>query len=95
MPERMTVADGRLEVGQVMRITSDSGKSVDRIDMPLSPTTVLSIKTPLNNEERAGGSAVCRLSDSDLNFPEMTWEMGAGRLRDLIMALTEIYNQVR
>lgn len=86
----MTIIDDEgLKIGQVKSITSDFGRSVDYTELLFSPTTKAQFQP---NEEKTG--LIFSVSDSNFDLPEMVCELDRGTLRNLIVALKNMYNEL-
>ncbi len=86
----MTIIDGeQLKIGQVKTITSDFGKTVDYTELLFSPTTKAEFQP---NDDNTG--IVFSVSDSSFDLPEIVCELSRETLRNLIIALKNMYNEL-
>lgn len=86
----MTIIDDeQLKIGQVKTITSDFGKTVDYTELLFSPTTKVEFQP---NEGKTG--LIFSVSDNSFDFPEMVCELNRETLRNLIVSLKNMYNEL-
>lgn len=85
----MTILDEHLELGQVKTITSDFGRIIDYVELRFSPTTKAEFQP---NEGKTG--IIFSVSDSNLDLCEMVCELNRDTIRNLIVSLKNIYNQL-
>lgn len=85
----ITILDEHLELGQVKTITSDFGRIIDYVELLFSNTTKAEFKP---NDSRTG--LIFSVSDSNLDLPEMVCELNRDTIRNLIVSLKNIYNQL-
>ncbi len=86
----MTIIDGdQLKIGQVKTITSDFGKTVDYTELLFSPTTKAEFQP---NDGNTG--IIFSVSDSSFDLPEIVCELSRETLRNLIIALKNMYNEL-
>ncbi len=86
----MTIIDDeQLKIGQVKTITSDFGKTVDYTELLFSPTTKAEFQP---NNGKTG--LIFSVSDSSFDLPEIVCELSRETLRNLIIALKNMYNEL-
>lgn len=85
----ITILDEQLKIGQVKSVTSDFGRYIDYISLLFSETTKAEFQP---NEKKTG--IVFSVSDSNFDLPEMVCELGRDTVRNLIVSLKNMYNQL-
>ena len=85
----ITILDEQLKIGQVKSVTSDFGRYIDYMSLLFSNTTKAEFQP---NEKRTG--IVFSVSDSNFDLPEMVCELGRDTVRNLIVSLKNMYNQL-
>lgn len=85
----ITILDEQLKIGQVKSITSDLGRYIDYIELLFSQTTKAEFQP---NDTKTG--IVFSVSDSNLELPEMVCELERDTIRNLIVALKNMYNEL-
>lgn len=86
----LTILDEQLKIGQVKFITSDFGKAMDYAELLFSPTTKAQFKP---NSDKTG--LIFSVSDNNFDLPEMICELDRDTLRNLIVALKNMYNELQ
>ena len=86
----LTILDEQLKIGQVKSITSDFGRTVDYTELLFSPTTKAQFQP---NDGKTG--LIFSVSDSNFDLPEMVCELDRDTLRNLIVALKNMYNELQ
>lgn len=86
----LTILDEQLKIGQVKSITSDFGRTVDYTELLFSPTTKAQFQP---NDDKTG--LIFSVSDSNFDLPEMVCELDRDTLRNLIVALKNMYNELQ
>lgn len=89
MAKQLSIIEKQLELGQVKTITSNSGKSVDYIELLFSPTTKAEF-APSEDKK----NIMFSVSDNYLELPELSCNMDKDTLRNLILSLKNIYNEL-
>jgi hypothetical protein len=79
----------QIDLGQVKTITSNGGKFVDFVELLFSPTTKAQF-APSEDLKTITFS----VSDNNLMFPELQCNINKETLKNLIMNLKNIYNQL-
>ena len=85
----LQVMDDQMEIGQVKTITSNGGRTVDFCELLFSPTTKAQFAPDDNLRE-----IVFSVMDNNLDLPQLQCNMDKETLRNLIIALKSIYNQL-
>lgn len=85
----ITILDEQLKIGQVKSVTSDFGRYIDYISLLFSETTKAEFQP---NEKKTG--IVFSVSDSNFDLPEMVCELDRDTVRNLIVSLKNMYNQM-
>ena len=85
----ITILDEQLKIGQVKSVTSDFGRYIDYMSLLFSNTTKAEFQP---NEKKTG--IVFSVSDSNFDLPEMVCELNRDTVRNLIVSLKNMYNQL-
>lgn len=85
----ITILDEQLEIGQVKTIASDFGRYIDYVSLLFSDTTKAEFQP---NDKRTG--IIFSVSDSNFDLPEMVCELSRDTVRNLIVSLKNMYNQL-
>lgn len=85
----ITILDEQLKLGQVKSVTSDFGRYIDYVSLLFSDTTKAEFQP---NEKRTG--IIFSVSDSNFDLPEMVCELDRDTVRNLIVSLKNMYNQL-
>lgn len=85
----MTILDEQLKIGQVKSVTSDFGRYIDYVELLFSPTTKVQFR-PSENK----ANIVFAVSDNNLDLPEMVCELTRDTVRNLIVSLKNVYNEL-
>ena len=86
----MNIIDEQLKIGQVKSITSDFGRTVDYTELLFSPTTKAQFQP---NKGRT--ALIFSVSDGNFDLPEMVCELDRETLRNLIVSLKNMYNELK
>ena len=89
MAKILDIMEDQLELGQVKTITSSGGKIVDFCELLFSPTTKAQF-APSENKQ----TIVFSVSDNNLSLPQLECNMDKETLRNLIVSLKNIYNEL-
>ena len=89
LAKKLDIIEDQIELGQVKTITSKGGTFVDFVELLFSPTTKAQFAPDDNLRE-----IVFSVMDNNLDLPELQCNMDKETLRNLIMALKSIYNQL-
>lgn len=85
----ITILDEQLKIGQVKTITSNFGREIDYAELLFSQTTKAQFQP---NEKKTG--IIFSVSDNNLDLPEMVCELERDTIRNLIVALKNMYNEL-
>lgn len=85
----ITILDEQLKIGQVKSVTSDFGRYIDYVSLLFSDTTKAEFQP---NEKKTG--IIFSVSDSNFDLPEMVCELDRDTVRNLIVSLKNMYNQL-
>lgn len=85
----ITILDEQLKIGQVKSVTSDFGRYIDYVSLLFSDTTKAEFQP---NDKRTG--IIFSVSDSNFDLPEMVCELDRDTVRNLIVSLKNMYNQL-
>lgn len=85
----IAIIDEQMEIGQVKSITSDFGRHIDYTELLFSPTTKAQF---VPNVEKTG--IILSVSDNNLDLPEMVCELSRDTVRNLIVNLKNMYNEL-
>lgn len=85
----ITILDECLKLGQVKSVTSDFGRHIDYTELLFSPTTKAQFQP---NEQKTG--IILSVSDNNLDLPEMVCELSRDTVRNLIVSLKNMYNEL-
>ena len=85
----ITILDEQLKIGQIKSVTSDFGRYIDYVSLLFSDTTKAEFQP---NAKRTG--IIFSISDSNFDLPEMVCELGRDTVRNLIVNLKNMYNQL-
>lgn len=87
MAKRLDIIESQLEVGDVKTITN--GSNVKFVELLFSPTTKIQFAQSDNNK-----NIVLSVSDNQLNLPQLECVVDKSTIRDLIINLKTLYNQL-
>ena len=88
MASRLSIEEERLKVGQVRVTTSDNGKKIDSITLPLS-NNIEVLFVPKNN-----GTLDFTISDPNIDMSNLDCTISEDVLYDLTIQIKNAYNQV-
>lgn len=89
MSKSLNIIDDQLNLGDVKTITSNGGQVVKLIELLFSSTT----KAQFSPSEDKN-MIIFSISDNHLGLPELNSMIKKETLRDLIISLKNIYNQL-
>ena len=89
MAKRLDIMEDQIQLGQVKTITSKGGTFVDFVELLFSPTTKAQFAPSDDLRE-----IVFSVMDNNLDLPQLQCNMNQETLRNLIIALKSIYNQL-
>lgn len=87
MASRLSIEQDILKVGQVKKITSNSGKTIDSITLLLNDNVEV-LFAPKGNK------LDFTISNPNINMSNLDCEITAETLRDLVLAFKDTYNQI-
>ena len=90
MSNSLDILNNQMSVGQVKTITSKGGTFVDFVELLFSPTTKAQFAPSDDLRE-----IVFSVMDNNLDLPQLQCNMDKETLRNLIIALKSIYNQLK
>ena len=85
----LEIVESQLEVGQVKSITTNGGRTVELIELLLGDTTKAQMYV-----DREKNMMQLVVKDTDLALPSLECYVDASTLRDLIVSLKNMYNEV-
>ena len=85
----LQVMDDQMEIGQVKTITSNGGRTVDYCELLFSSTTKAQFAP---SEDKT--TMTFAVSDNNLSLPQLQCNINKEVLRDLIINLKNIYNEL-
>lgn len=89
MAKSLDIIDRQLELGQTKVISSNGGRVIDYVELLFSPTTKVQF-APSNNRRTVRLS----VSDNTLDLPQLDCLISKEVLRNYILNLKNIYNQL-
>lgn len=89
MGKTLDIIDRQLELGDVKTITSNGGNIVKFVELLFSPTTKVQFAP-----SEDGRTVRLSVSDNLLEMPQLDCLMNKQTLRDYIISLKNIYNQL-
>lgn len=89
MNTTLDIIEQQLNLGDVKIITCDGGKSIRYIELLFSPTT--KVKFAPSEDKK---TLTLSVSDNNLNFPELDCRLNKQTLRDYIVSLKNVYNEL-
>ena len=89
MAKRLDIMEDQLKLGQIKTITSSGGKVVDFCELLFSPTTKAQLAV---SEDKS--TILFSVSDNNLSLPQLECNMDAETLRNFIISLKNIYNEL-
>lgn len=87
MAKRLDIIETQLEVGDVKTITN--GNNVKFVELLFSPTTKIQFAQSDDNK-----NVILSVSDNQLNLPQLECNVDKSTIRDLIINLKTLYNQL-
>ena len=85
----LQVMDDQMEIGQVKTITSNGGRTVNYCELLFSSTTKAQFAP---SEDKT--TMTFAVSDNNLSLPQLQCNINKEVLRDLIINLKNIYNEL-
>ena len=90
MAKTLSIMEDQIKIGQVKTITSQGGNFVDFVELLFSETTKAQF-APSDDLH----TILFSVMDNNLDLPELQCIMDKNTLRDLIINLKNIYNQLK
>jgi hypothetical protein len=89
MAKTLDIIEDQINVGDVKTITYNGGTNIRYIELLFSPTTKAQFAP--SEDKRVVAFSV---SDNNLHLPQLCCHMSKGTLRDLIVSLKDVYNEL-
>ena len=89
MTKKLDIIENQIKLGQVKTITSNVGTFIDFVQLLFSPTTKAQFAPSDNLKE-----IIFSVTDNNLDLPQLECNMSKDTLRDLIISLKTIYNEL-
>lgn len=89
MAKTLDIIEDQIQVGDVKTITYNGGTNIKYIELLFSPTTKAQFAP--STDKRAVAFSV---SDNNLHIPQLCCQMGKSTLRDLVLSLRDVYNEL-
>ena len=89
MAKRLDIIEDQIKLGQVKTITSLGSKFVDYVELLFSSTTKAKFAPSEDKRE-----IIFSVMDNNLDLPQLECNMSKETLRDLIVSLKSIYNEL-
>lgn len=90
MSKSLDIIDEQLNVGDVKVITYNGGENIRYVELLFSPTTKVQF-APSDDKETVRLS----VSDNNLQLPDLDCQLTKDTLRDYIVALKNVYNEIK
>lgn len=89
MTKKLDIIENQIKLGQVKTITSNGGTFIDFVQLLFSPTTKAQFAPSDNLKE-----IIFSVTDNNLDLPQLECNMSKDTLRDLIISLKTVYNEL-
>lgn len=89
MTKKLDIIENQIKLGQVKTITSNGGTFIDFVQLLFSPTTKAQFAPSDNLKE-----IIFSVTDNNLDLPQLKCNMSKDTLRDLIISLKTVYNEL-
>lgn len=89
MDAKLDIIDRQLELGDVKIITSKGGSIIKFVELLFSPTT--KAQFALSDDKK---TVEILVSDNNLSMPQLYCKINKESLRDLLVSLKNLYNQL-
>jgi len=89
MAKTLDIIEDQIQVGDVKTITYNGGTNIKYIELLFSPTTKAQFAP--STDKRA---VVFSVSDNNLQLPQLCCQIEKSTLRDLILSLRGVYNEL-
>ena len=83
----LQVTENDLEIGDVLSITSDNGKTLKALQMLIGNQTKASMSIDFDNN-----CLVFKVNDTDMNLPQLHCNLSKSTIKNMICGLKEFYN---
>lgn len=83
----LQVTENDLEIGDVLSITSDNGKTLKALQMLIGNQTKASMSIDFDNN-----CLVFKVNDTDMNLPQLQCNLSKPTIKNMICGLKEFYN---
>lgn len=83
----LQVTENDLEIGDVLSITSDNGKTLKALQMLIGNQTKASMSIDFDNN-----CLVFKVNDMDMNLPQLQCNLSKSTIKNMICGLKEFYN---
>lgn len=87
MASRLSIEQDRLKVGQVKKVTSNSGKTIDSITLLLNDNVEV-LFAPKGNK------LDFTISNPNIDMSNLDCEIDTETLRSLVLNIKDVYNQI-
>ena len=87
MASRLSIEQDRLEVGQVKRVTSNSGKTIDSITLLLNQNVEVLFAPK-------GNTLDFTISNPNIDMSNLDCTINKNTLRDFLIAIKDVYNEI-
>lgn len=87
MPSRLSIEQERLKVGQVKRVTSNNGKTIDSITLLLNENVEVLFAPK-------GNSLDFTISNPNIDMSNLDCTIDKETLRDFLIAIKDTYNEI-
>lgn len=87
MASRLSIEQDRLKVGQVKRVTSNSGKTIDSISLLLNENVEVLFSPK-------GNTLDFTISNPNIDMSNLDCTIDAETLRNFVIAIKDTYNQI-
>ena len=79
----------QLELGEVRTIRSNSGKSLNNVELLFSPTTIATF-----NVNRTKNVVELTIDNTDLKYQDLNCALSKSVIRDMYMYMRDLYNEL-
>ena len=83
----LQVTENDLEIGDVLSITSDNGKTLKALQMLIGNQTKASMSIDFDNN-----CLVFKVNATDMNLPQLQCNLSKSTIKNMICGLKEFYN---
>ncbi len=89
MAKTLDIIEDQIQVGDVKTITYNGGTNIKYIELLFSPTTKAQFVPSADKR-----SIAFSVSDNNLQLPQLCCQIEKSTLRDLILGLKNVYNEL-